>query len=453
MPDPQILPGRQPYPKLWAVGVSLVVLVASGIWFGRDLRGERHFVDESAYVAQSSYTDLYLAGRWDHPAWLEYAAYDLPPLPKYLIGGALWFGGYRRPDLGSARTWYVTGRKEEFAGTPLLVAARWPAVGLGAVGCLAIFWLGWIVGGPIAGWAAALLLAIDPLYQMHARRAMSDVPAEAFLLLALAIGSVIWARAARGGLSGRSWAGLGLAGVAVGLATLAKLNGVLGGLVLASWVGLALATRAFSNRTKWLLALATPAAATVAFGTFVALNPYLTADPPPPVDHAIAGEVAKSFAERAWSVYAHRAAVSRQGMETFPHNALPRLLDRAAVVAVQGFGRFGPLGPHGWSDSTIRYDWRQDGGAVVWGPLVALGLVALGLRGWREAAAGVAPLGWLPVAYFAVVVGVVTPFIPLAWDRYFLSIQAPAVLVVACLLGTLFEHGRSPRSPALESRA
>ncbi len=40
----------------------------------------------------------------------------------------------------------------------------------------------------------------------------------------------------------------------VGLATLSKLNGVLGGLVLAGWVGLALVSAAFSRRAKSALA-------------------------------------------------------------------------------------------------------------------------------------------------------------------------------------------------------
>ena len=444
MPDPHKLPSPQAFPSFRRAALGLFVGVTAAAWFGWDLQAERHFVDESAYVAQSSYGDLYLAGRWDHPAWLEYAAYDLPPLPKYLIGVALWGGGYRRPDLDSARRWYGTGLKSEFAGTPQLIVARRPAVVLGALGCVAIFGIGTRSAGPAAGWLAAVLLAVNPLYRMHARRAMSDVPAEAFLLVALALGLSLWLRAARGACAGRWWLTVGMAGAAVGLATLSKLNGVLGGLVLGGWVGLALASRRFPRRAVWALGGATAVAAAVAFGTFVALNPYLTARPPGPAGPAIAPEAAKSFAGRVGTVYDHRAAVSRLAMASFPHNALPSLADRASAVAVQGFGRFGPLGPRGWTDSTIRYDWRQDWGAVAWGPLVALALGVLALRGGRDFSAGRPPVAWLPVAYFVVVVAVVTPFIPLAWDRYFLAIQAPAALAVACAAGLLLDRRPTP---------
>ena len=445
MPDPYKLPDQPPKSELTLSLVSLTLFAGCLGYFGWGLVDERHFVDESAYVAQSSYFDLYLTGQWNHPAWVDYAAYDLPPLPKYFIGAALWSGGYRRPDLSRSWSWYGTNRKDEFVGTPLLVAARWPAVVLGAVGCVAIFWLGSLLINIRAGWMASVLLAWNPLYRMHARRAMSDVPAETFLLLGLVLGLIVWRRVCGRRPMGQSWLLVVGAGGLVGLATLAKLNGVMGGLVLVTWLILGLMTPTVSARSRWFLVAAGPVAAIVAFGTFVAMNPYLTSRPARQISPERAAEAAKSFPERVRSVYDHRAAVSRLGMKSFPHNALPTLADRVMAVAVQGFGRFGPFGPRGWTDSTIRYDWGQDRGAIVWGPLVAFSLIVLTRRGWREFRGGHPPLTWLPVGYFGVVVGVVTLFIPLAWDRYFLSIQAPSILVVACMMGAWrtqwFPHG------------
>lgn len=438
LPDPQKLPKRSSFPSFVILLESAIVLVASWAFLGHDLAAERHFVDESAYVSQAFYFDLYVGGRWDHPAWLDYAGFDLPPLPKYLIGASIWGEGLRRPDLGDARVWYATGRKSEFAGSPLLIAGRRPMVVLGAAGCLGMFWLGLMIAGRPAGWVAAALLAINPLYRMHARRAMSDVPAEAFVILALVLGLVAWRRAARGATPGRSWACALGAGVVIGLATLAKLNGVLAGLVLVGWVGLALVAPGFPSRSRRFLVEAGLVAAPLAFGTFVALNPYLIARPRPPVAPEFAAEAAKSFAGRVATVFDHRATVSRRAMELFPRDALPTLRDRAAAVAVQGFGRFGPFGPRGWTDSTVRYDWAQDWGAPIWLLVVALGVAVLGRRGRREARAGRPPLAWLPLVYLGVVLGVITPFLPLAWDRYFLAIQAPAILVVATALGPAF---------------
>lgn len=396
-------------------------------------------MDESAYISQSFYGDLLCTGRRDHPAWLDYAGFDLPPLPKYVIAGALWAANFRRPDLSDARSWY-RDTSRQFVPLPALVAARRPSVVLGAIGCLAIYWIGTILGDRRVGCLAAVLLAINPLYRLHARRAMSDVPAECFMLLALWCGLIVWRRAAGGTPRGRSWILIGPAGVMVGLATLSKLNGVLGGLVLACWVALALVSPAFTRRAKTALAGGMVVAAGVAFGTFVLLDPYLTARPRGPLEPGIAEQARLSFGARVREVYDHRARVSRGAMGMFPKDALPTLPARVAAVLVQGFGRFGPFGPPGRSDSTVRFEWRQDRGVLLWFPAVAAAAVlALG-RGWREWRDRLPPAGWLPLAYLVVVGGVVTSFVPLAWDRYFLSIQAPAALMAALGAGAAVDR-------------
>src|SRR4051812_39274181 len=74
------------------IGV-LIVWFAGALAFSLDLPSERSFVDEWAYLSQTYYADLWIGGQSDHPAWLEYPAYGLPPLPKYLCGLALRVGG------------------------------------------------------------------------------------------------------------------------------------------------------------------------------------------------------------------------------------------------------------------------------------------------------------------------------------------------------------------------
>ena len=404
-------------------------------------------MDESAYISQSFYFDLLCGGRRDHPAWLDYAGFDLPPLPKYLIGGALWAENYRRPDLSDARAWYADTSRQ-FVPLPALVAARRPSVVLGALGCLALFWVGTLVADRRVGWGAAVLLAINPLYRMHARRAMSDVPAECFLLLALALGLVVWKRAAIRVPGWRSGVLIGAAGMLVGLATLSKLNGVLGGLVLASWIGLAFISPAFPARSKVVLGLATVAAVGVAFATFVVLNPYLTAHPPGRLGPGVAEQARLTFWERTKEVYNHRARVSRGAMAIFPRDALPTLATKVAAVAVQGFGRFGPFGPPGRSDSTVRFEWRQDRGVLIWLPWVAVGVWYAFVRGLRQFRAGVPPLAWLALFYMKIVGLVVTLVVPLAWDRYFLSIQAPAALVAALVAVAGWDRLFGPRAEA-----
>ena len=97
LPTPHSLPSlrRDSRPRRWA-GPVLVTALALTV-FGWDLASEPHFVDESAYISQSFYADLWLQHKWDDPLWLTYAGYDLPPLPKYVIGLALRIEGCPRP--------------------------------------------------------------------------------------------------------------------------------------------------------------------------------------------------------------------------------------------------------------------------------------------------------------------------------------------------------------------
>ena len=91
----------------------------------------------------------------------------------------------------------------------------------------------------VVGTIAAVLLMINPLFRLHAHRAMSDVPYEAFLIAAMGLGLYalqrIW--------SGRSAAVTALlvvsTGLAVGLSILCKFNGLIGLMVIGCWVGFA----------------------------------------------------------------------------------------------------------------------------------------------------------------------------------------------------------------------
>ena len=127
----------------------------------------------------------------------------------------------------------------------------------------------------------------------------------------------------------------------------------------------------------------------------------------------------------------HRVGVSRSAQSQFRHNALITPSEKVEAVAVQGFGRFGPFGPRGWTDSTIRFDPVQDRGAWVWLPWVCLGLGFALRRGWIQLRSGVPPASWAVVVEAGVALAVVTAFIPLAWDRYFLSIQPGSALLGA----------------------
>ena len=423
MPNPHSLPGlrRDARSRRWAGPVAVTVLALTV--FGWDLASEPHFVDESAYLSQSFYADLWLDGKWDDPAWLTYAGYDLPPLPKYLIGLTLRAEGYRRPGPAAMAAWY-RDTSRQFVSKDALVAARRPSVLFGVIGCLSIYAIGTLALDRRVGFIAAMLLMVNPLYAMHARRAMSDAPAEALILATAAVGLWAWKRL----LGGQSVVGatsalvLG-AGVLGGLATLAKLNGALGGLILGAWAILAASLSTYPKRGRMIILLATLTSGGVSFATFAALNPFLFAHPRGPIDPGLEPVASLSFLGRVKAVANHRVGVSDQAKSIFPKDSLVTLRKKVEVVIVQGFGRFGPFGVRGRSDSTIRFETRQDSAAWIWLPLVTLGFVAALVRGKVQFGRGETPTAWA-IAVQALVAGIiVTAFIPLAWDRYFLSLQ------------------------------
>lgn len=419
----------------WALGVVALALAV----LSHNLATEPEFVDEWAYVSQAFYFDL--LAQPDHPLWLDYPALDLPPLPKYLIGLSLKAAGYRLPPPTAAADWYRNTSSK--SGTrAMLVAARWPSVISGAIGCMALFAIGTMARGVPLGLIASTLLLANPLYRMLARRAMADAPTEALVLLTAAIGLWAWKRVIEGKWgAGRGVLVLALAGVPAGLAVLSKLNGGLGLMTLGAWAGLGLVRGQVPVRRRLAMVGGTLLAGLVAFGMFVVGNPLLTSQPAR-VPKAIQTLAEGGLVARNRAVIAHRLSVPRGQQEMFPHNALRTLPEKAAAVAVQGFGRFGPLGQKRfdetrqiwWFDSTRRYDWNQDAGALLWLPLVLAGVGMLGLWGRRQWQRAEAPTSWAVLIQAGLALVVVTVMLPLAWDRYFLGLQPGASLAGAAAL-------------------
>jgi 4-amino-4-deoxy-L-arabinose transferase-like glycosyltransferase len=423
-----------------AVVAAAFLLIASGVPV------EPEFADEWAYISQSYFLDD--LARPNDSRWLEYPAYDLPPLPKYAIGLALTWAGHRPPPPGDALAWY---RDTSFRSRPhaMIGAARWPSVVFGALGCGAIYALGTIAVNRRVGLLAGTLLMVNPLYLQQARRAMADVYAEALLLSCAAVGLLAWRRV----LGGRDGAIRGvllmaLAGVLGGLAVLSKLNGGLGLMILVSWWLLALAIPGYAWRRRAAITLGTAIAGLSAFVVFVALNPFLTAQPAHLLSPAMRAIARQGIVERCGLLIRHRLAVPRSQQVIFPHNALPGIADKVQAVAVQGFGRFGPLGNKRfdperkirWFDSTRRYDAVQDWGAAVWLPVVVWGAVWYVRAGRQQRRDRKPPTAWAILLQALVSLSTVTLFLPLAWDRFFLSIQPGSCLLAAGPVVSLWDR-------------
>jgi len=406
---------------------ALLLGCASLAVYGSSIHA-KPFADEYAYITQSYYADFFFTGAVDDRAWLDFFAYDLQPLPKYLIGLSLHCAKLPMPDPQAAWNWYKN--YAPFGTSATLTAARWPSLVLGAVGCMALFGCGTLVKNSRLGAIAAILLMVNPLYSLHAHRAMSDVPCEAFVTIALwlALLSWKWAWSAR-----PAYACIlisSLSGLAVGLALQCKFNAFLALMIVATWTVIGLIAPGLRLTRKLVIASGSIMTLATALAVSLTLNPYLTARP----RGSVSPQARRILNENVWKRFRfqvrHRVELSEDQQRTFPNDALHTLAERSDVVAVQGFGRFGPLGPT-LSDSRVRFDLNQDFGALFWAPLVLVGMVesiALGQSQWRAAAppTGIALLVWAALAWF-----VVTVYLPMAWDRYLLPIQAVNALLAA----------------------
>lgn len=432
---------RSRAPSRLAIALALSVLAAAS--FGFRLSAEPLFPDETAYVSQAYFYDLLRQGRTDDWAWVEYHAYDLPPLPKYLFGLALDLSGQDRSNRLVAGRWFQNIRRN-LLPRRMIDSARWASVLLGGLGCGVMFLLGASAWNDRVGVLAALLLAIDPLYRIHSRRAMSEASVESLVLLAELAALLVLAR----GLvpTGRLLRLVAVAlavGLLGGLAVLAKLSGFVALLVIAGWTMLLVARDrrgpALVRAAAWLGLVGLAAVA-----TFIALNPYTRSHPrgTPPLAMLAPVPAEQSIITRLAQVIEHRAGVSREAQSQFPNDALRTPLDKIAAVLAQGFGRFGPFGPqdHDSLRPMARVEPRRDWSALIWGPLVMAGLIACLREGSWQAALGLFPIGWALVLLWMISVGTVTAFIPLAWDRYFLPIQSASILVGAIGIESLVQR-------------
>ncbi|HWE37759.1 MAG TPA: hypothetical protein VG406_14420 [Isosphaeraceae bacterium] len=435
LPDAQPFADRrrraQSARSIW-LGALLVAAVALAT-FGRDLAAEPHFVDESAYLSQTYYADLFLDGRRDDPAWLEHPALDLPPLPKYLFGGTLRALGMPRQPPAAAVLWYhdIHTRADTVPGS--LVAARWWSVAFGTVACVALYGLGTLAFGPRAGLLAAFFLGLDADFRMHCRRAMSDAIVEGLVLSTAFLALWAWRATLEGRLKVPKVLLVAPAlGALGGLAVLTKLTGGLALMIVAAFALLGLALGRFPIRRRLLFLSAAILAAPAAFATFVALNPTVTARPKRPGALVPAAESNQSIWERTKRIVEYRVLISRGQQEhpDFKKNLLDTPYEKARAVLIQGFGRYGPFGPPRAS-SIKKVDWPLDRPCLVWTPWVALGALYALRRGLRQYRDGKPPTAWAVLLQAWLALVVVTAYIPMAWDRYFIPIQAGSALLAA----------------------
>jgi 4-amino-4-deoxy-L-arabinose transferase-like glycosyltransferase len=349
------------------------------------------------------------------------------------------------PTRKHAALWYWNAHTR-YGPPETLMIARLPFLAAGMLGCVAVYACGFQIGGRAAAVIAAAMLAINPLYRLHAHRAMSDVPCEAFTIAALA--GALWG--ARRIWSGRKGAlPFATAGLCSGLAIVCKLNGLLAPMIITAWCGAAALAPGLDRRARSKLAGVWALSMGLMTMAVVALNPTLTCRPPGSLHPDIPQVSAHDPLSRFREILRYRidSAAGQQEMEKFARDIVKSPRDKFGVFAVQGFGRFGPLGPSK-SNSEIRYDAAQDWGLVIWWPVIFFGLFRSFRLGVRQFRAGTFPAGLGLLIWALVSWSVVAGYLPMAWDRYFMPIQAPNALMAAVALSPPANRWRRKAVPA-----
>ncbi len=164
-----------------AIGCLALTLFAFGLF-------DDSFVDEYAYITQSYYADLFFR-RPIQSSRLARLVRLRPSARSEVFdrGRVCGWPTCESPVPPTRGSWYFE-HYTPFGNQATLIVARIPILFLGALGCVALFGCGVLIEDRRVGTIAAILLMINPLYRLHAHRAMSDVPYEAFLISALGLG-------------------------------------------------------------------------------------------------------------------------------------------------------------------------------------------------------------------------------------------------------------------------
>jgi len=388
--------------------------------------------DEAAKLADARFFSLAGRGAWRDPAWSEhFYARTNPAAGKLVFGAALALAG-ERPDGGLQgrfdALWRAPAELRREVPDAALRAGRRASACFGALACAALALVAASLGGLGAGLAAALLLLGHAVFATVSRRALTD----SLLLLWIALAPLVFAaalRALRGawsGAPGRRPGALLLRAVlapalVVALAAGTKPNGALLGVAYAlALAAAALLPAAGAGAARRLAAAAGVAAAasTLAFGLFVASNPYLW-------DAPWARLVEGGLAWRDWMVKQQLdpggALHAAPEKVAFVAHAVLRSGDLALVRAFGAAGRWLGLALLGLGVAALAL--QIAGAARVAAPALQIARAA---RGAAPAEAAVSVAAWAGV----LAVGIAS-WIPIVRMQYALPVVLPACALQA----------------------
>jgi 4-amino-4-deoxy-L-arabinose transferase-like glycosyltransferase len=263
------------------VGLLLLVTIAAALVLRGPMAAQRFSIDESRWISTSRYFWItFVQHDVLGPAWQpNYIVLTHPPVARYVIGFGLWLQGWKPDQLNgrydSLQSSAYNGRAGNIPSAKLLAAAR-ATVFPFAVGAMALIYVvGRVLGGRLAGLAAAGLALVNPLLTTIWTRALAESTLAFFSLLALALALISLPRLRS--VQPKPWFPTAI-GLSLALAAATKLSGGIAALGFGGFAlvqqGSALArTRRTAGFRAWIdLGLA-------ASIVFIVVNPLLYPSP------------------------------------------------------------------------------------------------------------------------------------------------------------------------------
>jgi len=363
--------------------------------------------------------NLVFAGRLADPVWLEngleHGAFDLAqaPVTKYLLGVTLRLFGIQSGDW----IYWYSGRYD-IPPDYVLVPGRAVIALTGYLTLFVIYFLGRELKDHKAGLVAVLLLGFHPLWLICSRRAMSDTPAILFSTLAV----LFLLRGLKRKSSGSVLPFL-LSGVALGLAIDTKYNAIFLGFVLLSYMCARIAicqhvgdsTALSSIRKVALFVLASVA-------TTVLINPVLYPNPFTQFLKIVSIWQSSSF---------FSSSIEASG-------SLVMLAGSFHILIFPGVSIVSVLWP--------SYPWSWDSPGTLTTATASLffmiGIVIIGIRTIRDARRMAMGAPALILLWFFGEVLFTSVTVRIMFERYFLPILPPMVLIAALGLASLLDSAR-----------
>jgi len=373
--------------------LSLMIFVYCG-----DLAPVTFHPDESQWIANSSIFEAFVHGNNKSPGWKEsYWALINPPLPPYIIGLGRIIGGLGISDLNDpwdfGKDYKTNIEQGRMPSDELLWWSRLPMGILAVTSIFAGFILLKILAGRIPAYIWIGLCTYSSYFQLMLKRAMSESPLLASIMLILLITYKLLLDSDNKEIRnpGILYIYSIILGVGSGLAGSSKLNG-LSTLACGITIAIIVAFRKIQTTTLKIrfCMLAILIVILSSQFTFIFLNQYLWPDP----------------LVRFGTLINQRAAIMRAQQADYPNSRIEGFNQRLQVVPVRVFQSY----------AAIRFDGSQYFNFIFF--LIGISYILIrSLQYIKRLNNNPASMAILIVSAFSSLPPI---FTPLDWDRYYL---------------------------------